>query len=138
MLKRHVGHWRERRSLTTETIDEESTALSDADADPERAFDARFLMTLTAQALAQLRKTYAARDRAALFDQLLPLLTSPPERGELAAIAARMEKPAIVSRSNSSACANASRVRCASSSPSCASIRLRPIAIGRHCAGGCL
>ena len=96
MLKRHVGHWREKRSLTTETIDDESTALGDADAnvDPERAFDARFLMTLTAQALAQLRKTYAARDRAALFDQLLPLLTSPPERGELAAIAARMEIPA--------------------------------------------
>ncbi|MBK9654872.1 MAG: sigma-70 family RNA polymerase sigma factor [Rhodanobacteraceae bacterium] len=96
MLKRHVAHWRERRSLTTESIDDESTALGDADAnvDPERAFDARFLMTLTAQALAQLRKTYAARDRAALFDQLLPLLTSPPERGELAAIAARMEIPA--------------------------------------------
>ena len=96
MLKRHVGHWREKRSLTTETIDDESTGLPDADAgvDPERAFDARFLMTLTAQALAQLRKTYAARERAALFDQLLPLLTSPPERGDLAAIAARMEIPA--------------------------------------------
>ena len=96
MLKRHVGHWREKRSLTTAAIDDESTALTDTDAnvDPERAFDARFLMTLTAQALAQLRKTYAARERSDLYDQLLPLLTSPPERGDLAAIAARMEIPA--------------------------------------------
>ena len=80
----------------TVAIDDESTALTDTDAnvDPERAFDARFLMTLTAQALAQLRKTYAARERSELYDQLLPLLTSPPERGDLAAIAARMEMPA--------------------------------------------
>ena len=95
MLKRHVGHWRERRALSTERIDDESTLLGEADpgGDPERAFDARFLMMLTAQALAQLRRTYVARDRAALYDCILPLLTSPPEHGELARLAAQVGMP---------------------------------------------
>jgi DNA-directed RNA polymerase specialized sigma24 family protein len=94
MLKRHVGHWRDRRPLATEAIDAEAP-LADAAAavDPERAFDARFLMTLTAHALARLRETYVARDRAALYDSMLPLLTSPPERGELALLATRLEMP---------------------------------------------
>ena len=94
MLKRHVGHWRERRSLATEALDADAP-LADGAAtiDPERAFDARFLMTLTAQALARLRETYVARDRAALYDVMLPLLTSSPERGELTKLAAQLEMP---------------------------------------------
>jgi RNA polymerase sigma factor (sigma-70 family) len=94
MLKRHVGHWRERRQLPVDAIEDGSAvAETSADVDPERAFDARFLMTLTSQALAQLRQTYAQRDRAALYDTMLPLLTSPPERGELARLAAQLEMP---------------------------------------------
>jgi DNA-directed RNA polymerase specialized sigma24 family protein len=94
MLKRHVGHWRERRQLAAEPLDDDATiADTAAGVDPERAFDARFLMTLTAQALAQLRQTYVLRDRAALYDTMIPLLTSPPERGELARLAAQLEMP---------------------------------------------
>jgi DNA-directed RNA polymerase specialized sigma24 family protein len=94
MLKRHVGHWHERRGLDTQPIDDGNAITEPAAAvDPERAFDARFLTTLTAQALAQLRQTYVARDRAALYDTMLPLLTSPPERGELARLAAQLGMP---------------------------------------------
>ncbi len=94
MLKRHVGHWRERRQLPVDAIDDTVVvAEASAGVDPERAFDARFLMTLTAQALAQLRQTYVQRDRASLYDTMLPLLTSPPERGELAKLAAPLGIP---------------------------------------------
>lgn len=94
MLKRHVGHWRERRQLPVDALGEDSAVVDPAaGVDPERAFDARFLMTLTAQALAQLRQTYVLRDRATLYDTMLPLLTSPPERGELARLAAQLEMP---------------------------------------------
>lgn len=95
MLKRHVGHWRARRSLPTEDIDDIDVSADGSTAvDPERAFDARFLMTLTAQALTRLRQTYVSRDRGALYDRLLPLLTSPPGRGDLAELAARIGVPA--------------------------------------------
>lgn len=94
MLKRHVGHWRERRQLPVERLDDDATVAEMATGeDPERAFDGRFLMTLTAQALARLRQSYVQRDRAALYDCMLPLLTSPPERGELVRLAARLKMP---------------------------------------------
>lgn len=94
MLKRHVGHWRGLRSHAVEELDGDVIADPDAGVDPERAFDARFLVTMTTQALTGLRLTYAARNRAALYDSLLPLLSSPPAHGDLAALAVRLEMPA--------------------------------------------
>lgn len=95
MLRRHVGHWRERRRLHSEPLEEDAEHADErGDGDPERAFDARFLAALTQQALQRLRAAYAARGRAALFDQLLPLLASPPGKGELAALAERLHMPA--------------------------------------------
>ncbi len=91
MLKRHVGHLRRWPALPTDALEEaEQQVDTAANIDPERAFDARFLMALTAQAMARLRESYAARGRVALFDALLPLLTSPPERGDLAALSERL------------------------------------------------
>jgi DNA-directed RNA polymerase specialized sigma24 family protein len=95
MLKRHAGHGQRRAPLVTEAIDDGfELADASADVDPERAFDARFLMTLTAQALAALRESYVARGRAGLYDALLPLLTSPPGRGDLASLSEKLAMPA--------------------------------------------
>ena len=62
--------------------------------DPQRAFDSRFLMTLTQQGLERVRAAYAARGRAPVCEALLPLLTSPPAKGDLAALSAQLGMPA--------------------------------------------
>ena len=95
MLKRHVGHWRERRRLATDEIDADAPIVdADPGNDPQRAFDSRFLMTLTQQGLERVRAAYAARGRAPVCEALLPLLTSPPAKGDLAALSAQLGMPA--------------------------------------------
>jgi len=95
MIKRHVGHWREKRRLDTEQIDAHA-AIVDADpsSDPQRAFDSRFLMTLTQQGLERLRAAYSVRGRAQLCEALLPLLTSPPGKGDLSELSQQLGMPA--------------------------------------------
>ncbi|MBK8066257.1 MAG: sigma-70 family RNA polymerase sigma factor [Rhodanobacteraceae bacterium] len=95
MLKRHVGHWRDKRRLATDEIDVDAP-LEDADpaSDPQRAFDSRFLVALTQQGLDRLRAAYAARGRREICDALLPLLASPPAKGDLAELSQRLGVPA--------------------------------------------
>lgn len=95
MLRRHVGHWRERRRAADVSFDEDPMFVDETgEGDPQRAFDARFLAALTRQAIARLRSAYAARGREATFDALLPLLSAPPQKGELATLSERLRVPA--------------------------------------------
>jgi hypothetical protein len=95
MLRRHVGHWRDRRRLATDEIDTDAPIVdADPGSDPQRAFDSRFLMALTQQGLERVRAAYAARGRAPVFEALLPLLTSPPGKGDLAALSLQLGMPA--------------------------------------------
>jgi DNA-directed RNA polymerase specialized sigma24 family protein len=91
MLRRHAQRWRERAAPVGEELAEVGGS-SPVD-DPERAFDARFLLTLTADAVSRLRAVYADRGRGALVEVLLPLLTEPPGPGDLVAAAAGLGMP---------------------------------------------
>lgn len=92
MLHRHLSHLRAARRPTEgmHAID----ALPDPTADAERQFDARFALLLTRQSLDILRMRYRARDRAALFDQLVHLLAQPPDHGQLQHCAEALGLPA--------------------------------------------
>ncbi len=95
MLRRHLGHWRDKWRPDCTSLETIALRADDADDhDPQRAFDARFLAALTQRALERLRSTYAARGRALLFEALLPLLSSPPGKGELGSLAQRLGVPA--------------------------------------------
>lgn len=91
MLRRHAQRWRERSC--PESVELEGIDCGSPTDDPERAFDARFLLTLTADAVSRLRAVYADRGRAALVEALLPMLTEPPGPGDLVAAAARLDMP---------------------------------------------
>jgi hypothetical protein len=93
MLRRHVQRWHGRLGadpvVMADALDEPVD-----DAGPERAFDSRFLLALTADAIERLRASYGERGRSELFAALLPTLLSPPRRGELAALGNRLGVPA--------------------------------------------
>lgn len=93
LLRRHLGHLREGRTLTVADSEVVELAL-DPGASHQQQFDARFALTLMAHAVARLRADYARRARTQLLECLLPLLSSPPEHGELKAIAASLAMPA--------------------------------------------
>ncbi len=96
MLRRHVGRWRERYRIDSAPVSDEDAAFIDQDPaiDPQRAFDRRFLAALTQQAVQALRGAYVSRGRAGIFDALLPMLTSGPEKGDLSVLAERLAVPA--------------------------------------------
>ncbi len=83
LLRRHLG--RLRQSAMTGCVPDASEIdhLVDAAAPMDLQFDRRFALVLTARALDQLRLDYQRRDRGALVERLLPLLSSAPEYGEL-------------------------------------------------------
>ncbi len=87
LLRRHLGHLRSARD--TLELDTHAEPVDPAP-DAERQFDARFAMLLTRRALDLLRARYREREREALFEQLVALLHSHPEHGELQSIAATM------------------------------------------------
>ena len=88
LLRRHLGHLRD--AAAPSGFSSALEQLPDPAPDAERQFDARFVLLLTQHALDRLRLRYRQQDREALFDQLLPLLGSPPEHGELQDIAVRL------------------------------------------------
>ena len=87
LLRRHLGHLRAKPDDGAELDDAE---LADPAPAADQHFDARFALALTARAVDVLRADYRKRDRAALFEQLLATLGSPPEHGELQRIAAAL------------------------------------------------
>jgi len=92
LLRRHLGHVRD--AAPPAPVDAET--LADAVDDTpgaERRFDSRFALLLTAHAIEAQRARYRERERGALFEQLLPLLSAPPEHGELKAVAAVLQMP---------------------------------------------
>ena len=60
---------------------------------PDKAFDARWAMTVMKQALAQLRREMKDEGKAAQFEELKPFLTADPGAGEYAASAERLQRP---------------------------------------------
>ena len=92
LLRRHLGHLRELRRL-----DEMPMNTTQEHADPavgaEHQFDTRFALVLTARALDGLRQHYAGRGRGELFERIVPLLSSPPEYGELTRLAETLGMP---------------------------------------------
>lgn len=93
LLHRHLGHL---RSAQNHGSDDPAAIDAAVDGSPsaEQQFDTRFALVLTTRAIDTLRTHYSERDRAALFEQLLPLLSSPPEHGDLKRIAETMQMPA--------------------------------------------
>ncbi len=93
LMRRHLGRLREARDSTPDSaVDPE--ILADGAPDADRQFDLRFVLTLTARAIELQRESYTQRDRQRLFARLLPLLSSPPEHGELKSIATALDLPA--------------------------------------------
>lgn len=88
LLRRHLGHVRDARPPdgTSDALGH----LPDPAPDAERQFEIRFVLLLTQHALTRLRAHYRQHEREALFDDLLPLLGSPPAHGELQDIATRL------------------------------------------------
>ncbi len=93
LLRRRVGHLRETRRLDCASLDD-AAKVADAARTAEQSFDVRFTLVLTARAIEGLRDVYATRGRTPVFDALLPVLTSPPEHGELKQVAAQLGMPA--------------------------------------------
>lgn len=93
LLRRHLGRVNaSRRPAGDAAIDTDEIA--DAAPEADRQFDLRFALALTARAIDAQRERYRSRGREALFEQLLPMLSSPPEHGELKTIAASLDLPA--------------------------------------------
>jgi DNA-directed RNA polymerase specialized sigma24 family protein len=92
LLRRHLGHLREQHPGTDDAAAAETVADDAPEAD--RQFDLRFALALTQRALDAQRTRYRERARGELFEQLLPLLSSPPEHGELKRIAQTLGVPA--------------------------------------------
>lgn len=93
LLHRHLGHLRGTRVEMTGACDV-APLLLDPLPSSDHQFDTRFALVLTGRALQVLRLHYRERGRGAMFKQLLPLLASPPEHGELKPIALSMQMPA--------------------------------------------
>lgn len=92
LLRRHAGHVRDAAVLPLDDTHDGSDVADDT-ADAERRFDSRFALLLTAQAIEAQRTRYRERARGALFERLLPLLSAPPEHGELKTLAAELAMP---------------------------------------------
>jgi DNA-directed RNA polymerase specialized sigma24 family protein len=90
LLRRHLGHLREQPPAASTYALE---TVADETADADRQFDLRFALALTQRALDAQRARYRERARGELFEQLLPLLSSPPEHGELKRIAETLGVP---------------------------------------------
>ena len=91
LLRRHLARSFEQQ---TSARDEGAEAAIDEGADTDRQFDLRFALALTQRAVDAQRTRYGERGRGPLFEQLLPLLSSPPEHGELKHIAQTLGVPA--------------------------------------------
>lgn len=86
LLRRHAGRVRERAALPIDDT-HDGAEIADETPDAERRFDSRFALLLTAHAIEAQRARYRERERGDLFERLLPLLSAPPEHGELKNIA---------------------------------------------------
>lgn len=93
LLRRHLGHLRKSHEPVG-NIAVETDEIVDGAPATDRQFDLRFVLELTARAIDAQRGRYAQRERRELFERLLPLLSSPPEHGELREIAAALGMPA--------------------------------------------
>ncbi|HEY2345309.1 MAG TPA: hypothetical protein VGH80_05420 [Xanthomonadaceae bacterium] len=93
LLRRHLARWRAAREPAGSPA-VEADEIADSAPEADRQFDLRFVLALTARAIEAQRARYAQRGREALLERLLPLLSSPPEHGELKAMAAALDMPA--------------------------------------------
>jgi DNA-directed RNA polymerase specialized sigma24 family protein len=92
LLRRHLGHLRAASAHADSNPGDVDEAVDETPG-ADRQFDGRFVLLLTANAVEAQRQRYRERDRGALFEQLLPLLSSPPEHGELKDVAASLQIP---------------------------------------------
>lgn len=92
LLRRHLG--RLRGNCESASDDTAAEAIVDHAPLAEQQFDTRFALVLTARAIDKLRGRYHERSRDQLLEQLLPLLASPPEHGQLRILAETLELPA--------------------------------------------
>jgi DNA-directed RNA polymerase specialized sigma24 family protein len=90
LLRRHVGRVRDSALLPVDDTNDASEIADDAP-DAARQFDSRFALLLTAHAIDAQRARYRERQRGDVFERLLPLLSAPPEHGELKSIAAGLQ-----------------------------------------------
>lgn len=93
LLRRHLGHLRSALPPAGDgAVDTDD--LADGAPDADHQFDLRFVLALTARAVDAQRARYVQRARGEVFERLLPLLSSPPEHGELKTVAAALGVPA--------------------------------------------
>ncbi|MBS0462552.1 MAG: sigma-70 family RNA polymerase sigma factor [Proteobacteria bacterium] len=93
LLRRHLGKLRAAHTPDGDSAID-TDAIADTAPDADHQFDLRFALALTARAVDAQRAQYGARGRGDLFESLLPLLSSPPEHGELKEMAAALGLPA--------------------------------------------
>ncbi len=93
LLRRHLGKLRAARTPESDAAID-TDAIADGAPEADRQFDLRFALALTARAVEAQRHHYRERGRDPLFEALLPLLSSPPEHGELKDIATSLGLPA--------------------------------------------
>lgn len=92
LLRRHLGHLRELKQLELDPLDA-AHEHADPGVSAEQQFDTRFALTLTGRAFDALRESYVERGRGELYEQLVPLLSSPPEHGEVKRLAESLGMP---------------------------------------------
>jgi len=92
LLHRHLGRVRQNRVDAIYDIAVET--LVDNTPSAEQQFDTRFAVVLTSRAIDGLRARYRERGRDGLLEQLLPLLSSRPEHGQLKTVAQTLQMPA--------------------------------------------
>lgn len=92
LLRRHAQHLRDAPALPVGNL-LDVAEVADHSPSAERQFDSRFALVLTANAVAAQRERYCERGRETLFERLLPVLSSPPEHGELKTVAASLQIP---------------------------------------------
>ncbi|MDX1570376.1 MAG: sigma-70 family RNA polymerase sigma factor [Xanthomonadales bacterium] len=86
LLKRFLAKRYRQLAAMPETGNQDDT-LADRAGSAGRAYDLAFVLSLTRNAMEALREDYAGRDRRDLFDRLMPLISDPPEHGELQDVA---------------------------------------------------
>jgi DNA-directed RNA polymerase specialized sigma24 family protein len=92
LLRRHVGHVHDSALLQIDHTND-ATEIADDAPDAARQFDSRFALLLTTHAIEAQRARYRERQRGDVFERLLPLLSAPPEHGELKSIATGLQMP---------------------------------------------
>ena len=78
------------RQLAATPVNESDDLPADRAGSAGRAYDMAFVLSLTRNAMQTLRADYDRRDRRDLFDRLMPLISDPPDHGELRRLAAAM------------------------------------------------